>query len=227
MLNSFIDLFVLGVDNGEEIKYSLTTLGNFFIILLILLLLLVTVAFSGTGKSIKTKQLIFASVSMALAFVASFVKFGSLPFGGSITLFSMFFICFVGYLYGLRIGLMTAIAYGMLQFIQEPYILQPLQVLLDYPLAFGALGLAGVFKNSKNGLIKGLLIGSFGRYILHVISGYIFYRSYAPEGSNAILYTFSYNATYIVPEVIATIAVLLIPAVNHGLLQVKKMALED
>lgn len=227
MLKSLSKLFVLGVEKEGELKYSLTTLGNVSLVLLIIVLIIAMVAFSGTGKKIKTKQLIFSSVAMALAMVASFIKFASLPFGGSITLFSMFFICFIGYLYGLRVGLMTAIAYGLLQFVQDPYIMHPIQVLLDYPLAFGCLGLSGIFMNSKHGLIKGFLLGAFGRYLCHVLSGYVFFSMWAPEGSNLILYSIGYNATYIVPEVIATIIILSIPALSNGLNQVKKLANQD
>ena len=92
-----------------------------------------------------TKQLVFCAMAVALAMVTSMLKVYSFPFGGSITLFSMLFICFVGYVYGPATGILTGAAYGVLQFIIEPYIYFPLQVLVDYPLAFGALGLSGVF----------------------------------------------------------------------------------
>ncbi len=169
------------------------------------------------------KQLTFSALSIALAVVTSYIKFGSLPFGGSITLFSMFFICLTGYLFGTKAGLITGGAYGILQFIIEPYVFHPIQVLLDYPLAFGALGLAGVFCNSKAGLIKGVILGMAGRYICHVLSGYIFFADYAGS-SNSILYTLGYNATYIVPEMIATVILLLIPPVSNVLKEVKRMA---
>ena len=174
-----------------------------------------------------TRQLVFCAISIALAFVTSFIKFGSLPFGGSITLFSMFFICFAGYMYGPKAGLITGIAYGILQFVQEPYFYSPLQFLLDYPLAFGCLGLAGIFHNSKYGLQKGIFIGVLGRYICHVVSGYVFFGSYAPEGMNPMIYTLGYNLTYILPELIATLIVVTIPAVKNALAQVQRMATES
>ena len=59
---------------------------------------------SKNGHSL-TKQLVFCAISIALAFVTSYIKFARLPFGGSITLFSMFFICFAGYLYGAKVGI--------------------------------------------------------------------------------------------------------------------------
>lgn len=227
MLQNVIDLFVTKVTQDGEVTYSLTTLGYVGVVLLVILFLLAIEVFSGSGKKLKVKQLIFASTAMALALVTSFFKIYSLPAGGSMTLFSMLFICYIGYLYGLRVGLMTGIAYGLLQFIIEPYLYHPFQVLLDYPLAFGCLGLAGLFHKSKYGLLKGYIIGVLGRYICHVISGYIFFRSYAPEGTNQWIYTLGYNATYIVPEAIGTIVLLCIPPVLGGLLYVKRLATSD
>lgn len=174
--------------------------------------------------SSNVKKLVFCSIAIALAMVTSFIKLTSLPFGGSITLFSMFFICLTGYLYGLKTGLMTGIAYGILQFLVDPYIYAPIQVLLDFPLAFGALGLSGVFSKSRHGLSLGCVLGMIGRYICHVISGYIFFADYAPEGMNPMIYTVGYNLTYIFPEMIATLILISVPAVVTGLNQVKKMA---
>lgn len=173
-----------------------------------------------------TKQLVFCAICIALAFVTSYIKFASLPFGGSITLFSMFFICFAGFMYGPRAGIISGIAYGILQFIQDPYFYSPVQFLLDYPLAFGCLGLAGFFQNSKLGLQKGIVVGVLGRYLCHVISGYVFFGSYAPEGMNAMVYTLGYNLTYILPELAATLIVVTIPAVKKALAQVGRMAAE-
>lgn len=192
-----------------------------FVALVIALLAIVFVS-QKKSKKIQTKQLVFASVSMALAVVTSFIKFIDLPYGGSATLFSMFFICFIGYLYGTKIGLLTGIAYGFLQLVIDPSVYYPVQLLLDYPVAFGCLGLSGVFNKSKHGLIKGYVLGVFGRYVAHVISGCIFFLDYTKQ--NPIIYAIGYNAAYIVPEAIVTIIILLIPAFANGLREVKRMA---
>ena len=181
----------------------------------------------STNKQSMTKQLVFCAISIALAFVTSYIKFAKLPFGGSITLFSMFFICFAGYLYGAKAGIFTGLAYGILQFLQDPYFYSIGQFLLDYPLAFACLGMAGYFINSSHGLQKGIFLGVLGRYICHVISGYVFFGAYAPEGMNPMFYTLGYNLTYILPELLATLFVVSIPAVKRALLQVQRMALEN
>ena len=86
------------------------------------------------------RHLAFCAVSVALAMVTSMIKLYSFPFGGSVTLFSMLFICLPGYFFGVGTGVLTAAAYGILQLIIEPYIYFPIQVIVDYVLAFGALG---------------------------------------------------------------------------------------
>lgn len=179
------------------------------------------------NKTFNTKAIAFSGVALALAtIIAAFIKLPSLPLGGSITLFSMLVICFIGYCYGPVVGITASVAFGVLQFIIGPYVVHPLQVLLDFPLAFGALGLSGFFHNAKNGLIKGYLVGVLGRFIVHCISGVIFYTAYVGSfgGDVAAIWTgIVYNMTYIVPEAVATLILLAIPAVRHALNQIKEI----
>ena len=96
--------------------------------------------------------------------------------GGSLTLFSMFFICYIGYLYGIKVGLITAFAYSILQFIQSggSYFLSPFQTCCDYFFAFTALGLAGLWYGKKHGLTIGYIVGVLVRGLFHTIGGYIY-----------------------------------------------------
>ena len=171
-----------------------------------------------------TTQLVFSAAAMALAIVTAEIKFTRLPMGGSITLFSMLFIVLIGYWYGLKAGLMTGFAYGLLQFLADPVFYSPLQLLIDYPLAFGALGLSGIFYEKKHGLLKGYIVGVLGRYIFAVISGVVFFGNYAPEGTPALVYSLGYNATYIVPEAVATMIIISIPAVSKAMSYVRSKA---
>lgn len=205
--------------------YSLTTAGYAAVAVILAALIVVAVLFAKREKKEKkkigTKQLVVCAMAVALAMVASMLKIYSFPFGGSVTLFSMLFICFVGYLYGPATGMLTGAAYGVLQFLIEPYIYFPLQVLVDYPLAFGALGLSGCFSRSKHGLVKGYLLGVFGRYVFAVISGWIFFGEYAWDGWAALPYSLVYNGCYIFAEAALTVIVLSIPAVSKAMKKVK------
>ena len=175
--------------------------------------------------ALTTKQLVYSAVATALAVVCSMIKFAHLPMGGSVTLFSMLFITLIGYWYGPSVGIMTAVAYGLIQFVMEPIFYTLPQMLLDYPLAFGALGLAGFFAGKKHGLQIGYAVGVLGRYVFAVISGVVFFGSYAPEGTPALIYSLGYNATYLVPEAIVTLILISLPPVAKALGQVKKTAL--
>ncbi len=209
-----------------EVYYTPTVAGNIVLFLVVALLFLAMAAFSGSNKKFQVKPLAFSGMAVTLAVITSFIKFAKLPYGGSITLFSMLFICLIGYLYGTKAGIITGIAYGFLNLILDPTIMHPIQLLLDYPIAFGCLGLAGAFQNSKLGIVKGYILGVFGRYLCHVLSGFIFFAMYTPEGWNPMIYSLGYNATYILPEAIITILLLFIPVVRNGLNEVKRMAIE-
>lgn len=205
----------------------LKTPGYVLFIVLILAFLLIASTLGkkkGTHRVIQTKQLSICSICMALAFVLSFVKLFEAPMGGSITLMSTFFITLVGYFYGTYTGVITGVAYGLLQFIVGSSFVHPIQILVDYPLAFGALGLSGVFAGSKYGIIKGYLLGITGRLFFAVLSGVVFFASYAGD-KNVFWYSFTYNFAYIGIEGIITVIVLMIPAVKKGLNQIKEIAL--
>lgn len=182
-------------------------------------------------NSFTIKQIVFAGVAIALATViATVIKLPSLPNGGSVTLFSMLIVCLVGYWYGAKVGIIAALAYGVLQFITGPYVVHPLQVLLDYPLAFAALGVSGFFSKSKNGLLKGYIAGVIGRFFFHEVSGLIFYTTYLGDfGGNmaAIWASTVYNLSYIVPEALLTIVLLLLPPVDKAMKRLKTMATEN
>ncbi len=178
----------------------------------------------------KTKQIVFSAMAIALATViATVIKLPSLPNGGSVTLFSMLIVCLVGYWYGPTTGLIAAFAYGILQFITGPYVVHPAQVLLDYPLAFGALGLSGFFYQKKHGLMIGYIVGVTGRFAMHMVSGLIFYTAYVDtlEGNVAAIWASTvYNLSYILPEAILTLILLALPPVRNAFQNIKRMATE-
>ncbi len=217
------------VNDWGETTYVPTTLGNICLVILILALLGISMFFirknsHKSNRKLTIKQLAFCAVSIALGTVLSSIKVFSFPTGGSITLLSMLIICLPGYWFGPGAGIMTGIAYGVLQMLVDPYILYPMQLVIDYLLAFGALGLAGLFAKRKNGLIFGYLTGVSGRFIFSVLSGWIFFGMYAWENWNPLLYSIVYNAIYIFSEAAVTIAILLLPPVKKAMEIVKKEA---
>lgn len=179
------------------------------------------------GKRMAAKELVYCAAAIALAFLTSYIRVIKMPWGGSVTLCSMLFICLIGYWYGVKTGIMTGLAYGILQFLQEPYVLSAFQVCCDYVFAFAALGLAGVFVNSKNGLIKGYLFGAFMRGVFHAIGGYLYWMEYMPDNFPKALtavYPIAYNYAYIGLEALITVVILSLPAVKRAMEQVKNSA---
>ncbi len=216
------------VDEYGNATYNLTGLGYGALVALMLVLLILACYLTGDKTKLKTKHLVFSAVAMALAMITSFLKLFEAPMGGSVTLFSMLFICCIGYWYGLRTGIMTGVAYGLLQLISDPYIISLPQMITDYILAFGALGLSGIFCNKKNGLVKGYIVGVLGRYLFAFLSGLIFFGMYAEgSGMSAPIYSLAYNGSYLGCEAAITLIVLAIPAVNKAFVRVKQMAVAD
>lgn len=228
------------VDDWGASTYVPTTLGNVLLSVLLVVLLVCAVVFARRyasrqnqekeetvkkGGKLTVKQLVFCAMSIALGTILSEIKIIDFPWGGSATLFSMLVICLPGYFFGLGAGLLTGVAYGVLQLLVDPYVLFPMQLVMDYFLAFGALGLSGLFSTAKKGLIKGYLVGILGRYIFAVLSGWIFFAEYAWEGWPVLPYSLVYNGIYIFAEGAITVVILLIPAVSKGIATVKKMAL--
>lgn len=229
------------VNDWGETTYVPTTLGNVLLVILVIALLGGAVAFAraqGQKKAdasvsgpknqgkLTVKQLVFCAMAIALGTVLSNIKLFSFPSSGSVTLLSMLVICLPGYFFGLGAGLLTGVAYGVLQLLINPYVLYPMQLVVDYLLAFGALGLSGLFSHSKNGLLKGYITAVLGRYVFAVISGWIFFGVYAWEGWAPLPYSLAYNAIYIFAEAGVTVILLLLPPVKKAMSSVKKLALE-
>lgn len=227
-MQNFMNLFVELAEDGGELSYSLKIPGYAALLLLLVVFFALISIFSRSReqKQFKTKPLVFSAICVALAMVTSYLKLFDMPFGGSVTLCSMFFICLSGYLYGAKTGILTGAAYGLLQLIIDPYLISFPQMCLDYFFAFGALGVSGFFRNYKYGIISGYLAGVFGRFFFSVLSGILFFADYAPEAMSPLVYSAVYNGSYMGAEAVLTCAVLLVPPVAKALLQVKQIAAE-
>ena len=183
------------------------------------LVILGVVLFFVTRDSKKwtTRMLANASLCIALAFVLSYIRLYKLPQGGSITLASMLPLFLFAYAYGVAPGMLVGAAFGILQFIQDAYFVHPIELLLDYPLAFALLGLAGLANrfSDKWGLIPGIILGTFGRFVCAFLSGVIFFGMYAPEGQSVLVYSAVYNGFYLIPEAIICIVLAMVPQIRR------------
>lgn len=161
-----------------------------------------------------TKTIAFAGICVALSFALSYVKFVKLPQGGSVTLASALPIMLFAYVYGVKKGLLIGLIYGLLQAVQDPYIVHPAQFLLDYPIAFAMTGFAGslkyLHKLDKLPQVKfalSAIIGGVLRFIAHTLSGIFAFGAYAKDSgaNNVLLYSLVYNSFVFVDLILVII----------------------
>ena len=162
-----------------------------------------------------SKSIAYAAICIAMSFALSYLRIVRMPQGGSITPASLLPLMLYAFMFGVKKGIFAGFIYGLLQALQSPDgVIHPAQFVLDFPLAFACMGLAGLFANLKalNKLpqvqfLLGGIIAGLGRFIMHFISGTFAFGAYAPEGQPAWLYSLGYQAGYVLPDVaIAVVA---------------------
>lgn len=142
----------------EKSPMTLLALAGVFLILAFLL---------RTRKvKLTTHQATCCGLLLALTLVLSLLPLYRMPYGGTITLGGMLPIMLIAFVYGPEVGIMAGFVYGLLNLLLNPYILQPVQVLFDYPLPFMALGLCGFFPRHP---YLGMAVGVAVRYLFHFI----------------------------------------------------------
>ena len=157
-----------------------------------------------------TKDLALAAVCVGLSFALSYWKIWENPQGGSVTVASMLPIMLFAYIAGFRKGTIAGLAYGLLQFIQSPWFVHPVQVLLDYFLAFGAIGLAGAYKKippfKRFDFLMGIVTVGVVRFFFSFIAGIVFYRSAAADHNMAVWpYSAAYNSVLLIDTAICLV----------------------
>ena len=212
--------------DAEEWNYYELTVGEnagLYVSAAVLVAAIVLVAIFADRKSkpYDARSLTFAAVCVALSFALSYIRFFKMPFGGSITFVSLLPLMLYSYMFGVRKGVLAGVVCGLLQAIQDPWIIHPAQFLLDYPVAFAGVGLAGCIKNlnlfkgnSRAQFAIGALIGGAVRFIAHFFSGALAFgvygAGYAEEYgiaalANPYFYSFVYQCLYVIPDLFIVI----------------------
>ena len=191
---------------GAFAPYSTWQMALFTFLLVAVIVALAILFDKGSENS--TRSISYAAICIALSYALSYIKFFSLPQGGSVTFASLLPLALYSYMFGTRKGLVAGVVYGMLQFVQSPQFYEPMQVLLDYPIAFGAIGVAGLarkFKFLKGNVMAefavGALIAGILRYVSHALSGfYVFFHYLAIDATvgDMLAYAFGYNSFVLV-----------------------------
>lgn len=194
-----------------EVSEQTTETVKWISVAAVIVLLGVIAAISLARKNRRdTKRIAFAGVCVAMSFTLAVIKFSPIQYGGSITLASFVPIMLYAYVYGVADGLIVGLVHGLLNFIEDPYILTPATFLLDYLLAFASVGVMGFFgkmRREEKGVLP-LVLGSISvfslRFISHLCSGAIFFLQGAVwvdfpawATANAFIYSFIYQCVYI------------------------------
>lgn len=191
------------------------------IIAVAVLLALMAVGVWLSAKRVKWNAALIAKAALcvALAYVLNFVTLFRMPMGGSVTLVALLPLILFTVAYGPLEGLLVGCVFGLLDLMLNPYVIHPIQLLVDYPMSYGAVALAYVgwkipWKQSKLKLPAAVLFGYLGRFIMTVLSGVVFFSEYAGE-QGALLYSVAYNGNYLAIECAMCMIAVLVPGVDR------------
>ena len=183
-------------------------------------LIMAAVALAAGSRKIKwdSRRLAMGAMCIAIAFVLSCIRLFRMPQGGSITPAAMLPLVMFMVAGGPLPGFVVGCAYGLLQLITDPYVIHFVQLLVDYPLAYGAmiLGcLAMLLPIQKRWKLPvAVLLAGVGRYVMAVLSGVVFFAEYAGE-QNALVYSLGYNISYLGPDTLVCAVVACIPGMSR------------
>lgn len=158
----------------------------------------------------KLRIMVEVAVAAALTFILDLIVLYRMPQGGSVNL-SMLPTIVIALRYGVKVGMVAGLIAGTISALPSPTIVHPIQFLLDYPIAYAVLGVAGLFRNRRIFYVVGAVMAGVLRYFSHVLSGIVFFGEYA-EGP-VILYSLGYQLPYIIPStILVSIVITLLPA---------------
>ena len=217
-LGCFIATMVLMTQYYGDIAeyYPNANLVGMIVSAVVFMVIMVAAWFVGDKRKMSdTRSIVYGAISIALSFALSYAKLFKLPQGGSVTFASLLPLMIYCCMFGTRRGLIVCTIYGVLQALQDPFIIHPMQFLLDYPLAFGLIGVSGIFMEKgvfKNKKVVAFLLGGVLavvlRYACHVCSGVFAFADYADldKYDTAIAYSMAYNSFAFVDMLIALVA---------------------
>ena len=167
-----------------------------------------------TRSTWTTKMLVEGALAIALSFVLARFRLFQMPQGGEITPGQMIPLIIFSLRYGAGKGFLIGAVYGIIDMMFGGYVIHPIQAILDYPMPYGLIGLSGLYSeefkrtHQFGPILKGTLIAIIARFITHVLSGVVFFSSYAPEGQGALEYSLVYNASYLAVEYAIALVIL-------------------
>ncbi len=182
--------------------------------ILIVVFFLILARFYFRKIHFTTRMLVNIALMLAMTIILHQLRLYRMPQGGSITCGSMVPLLLISYKYGLWPGCLAGFVYGIFNIMLDPYLLHPIQVLFDYPLPYMALALGALWPDRR---YLSTALAFLVRFACHIISGVVFFASYAPAGTSPLVYSLIFNATYLVPECLICFLLLRILPINRFL----------
>ncbi|MDE6001591.1 MAG: energy-coupled thiamine transporter ThiT, partial [Clostridia bacterium] len=183
----------------------------------------------GYKNAYDTKSISYAAVCIAASFALSYIKLFEMPQGGSITLVSLLPLMLYAYMFGAKKGVAAGAVYGILQAVQEPFIIHPAQFFLDYPVAFAAIGVAGMFARVKKleklpqiQFVLGAIVAAVLRFASHVLSGVFAFSEYSTL-DNVWAYSMAYNSFVFIDMAITLAAGVILTSVKSFMNRVRQI----
>ena len=183
----------------ETLRQNLETVLSHPVSVALLAVVLLALLVHLYRRSVRLSTHVVVTVGLMFAMAAVLHQFRlyHMPQGGSVTLGAMLPLLLISYRYGMGMGALAGFLYGIFNMIQDPYLLHPVQVLFDYPLPYMALSLAALLPRHR---LVSTAIAFCARFACHVVSGVVFFSSYAPAGTDPLIYSLTFYAAYLVPE---------------------------
>lgn len=209
----------------EEDDATKLSTASKIVVAVLVVLMLVGLYFSTKRVKWNAFMIAKAALCIALAYLLGMIRMYRAPMGGSATLASLLPLILFALAFGPLEGLLAGFTFGLLNLLLDPYVIHPIQMLVDYPMAYGAVALCCVAKlipvSDRWRLPIAVVLGYLGKFCMAVISGVVFFANNAAE-EGALVYSLVYNFSYIWPELLISLAISLVPGMDRLLQLMRK-----
>ncbi|WP_064094367.1 energy-coupled thiamine transporter ThiT [Rossellomorea aquimaris] len=185
----------------------------------------------------KLSLIVLIEASLMAAFAVILDLLPSIKLSPSISIsISMVPIFILAFRRGFKASLLAGFVWGILQIaLGDAWIATPVQMVIEYFIAFAFIGFAGLFAKRIQGSLRdnrtsnaviwviiATFVGSLARYVWHFIAGFIFFAEYAPKGMSPVLFSLIANgSTMLGSAILCSIVLVLIIITTPRLIQLK------
>jgi thiamine transporter len=159
------------------------------------------------GSTNRTQSMVHSGVASALGAILSLIIVYRMPQGGSICLGAFVPVWVIAFRYGVRAGMLCGGVLGIINFLQNPSAIHPLQPVIDYFIAWACLGFAGFFPQH---MVFGAVLSGLCQICCYIISGALFFAATlgATDTLSAFYLSAVYNLSFGIPNLIVAVSIM-------------------